>query len=89
MDEIFKAEKCVLIKTQFRLFFRLHLVGMGKVNPSDVHELVRGLDGLVGVSLVDDQEGCGKQLVGCLCLDPVEEFIKPVADGSNGITTLV
>ena len=42
--------------------------------------------GLVGVSLIDDEERGGKQLVGSLRLDPVQEFIKMITYGSYGIT---
>ena len=49
------------------------------------------VDGLVGVSLADDEQRNGKQLVGSLCLDLVQKVIsiETITDGCYGITLLM
>ena len=40
-------------------------------------------------SYIDDEQRGGKQLVGSLCLDPVQEVIETITDGYYGITPLM
>ena len=82
-DQILKAKQRVVIRLVE--ISRVTLVGMGKIDQSDVQEVSRLSDWTAGVSLVDDEEGSGEKLEEFLSLHPVGEVVESLDDWTNDV----